>query len=92
MDMSAVLIFLKDAGEVETHIATGEVTALKHELRNDSMELGAFVAKAFFASAKGTEVLSGLGCDVVVKFEVDTTGLVCDEVSYGSDAVRPVAL
>ena len=52
------------------------------------MELGAGVAKALVAGAKGTEVLSGLGGNVVVKVEVDTTGC-CDEISYGSDTVRP---
>lgn len=44
------------------------------------MELGAFVAKALLASAKGTEVLSGLGRDIVIKVEVDTAGLFCDEI------------
>lgn len=52
------------------------------------MEFGAAVAKALLASAKGTEVLSGLGRDIVVQIEVDTTGLVCDEVSQDSEAVR----
>ena len=81
-------MFLKDASRVKTHVATGEVTALKHELRNDPVELGAGIAKALLAGAKGTEVLSGLGDNVVVKVEVDTTGC-CYEVSYGSDTVRP---
>lgn len=54
------------------------------------MELGASVAKALFAGAKGTEVLSGLGRNVIVKVEVDTTGF-CDIFSYGSDTVRPAA-
>ena len=39
------------------------------------MELGALVAKALFAGAKSTEVLSGLGHDIVVKGEVDASGL-----------------
>lgn len=52
------------------------------------MELGAAVAKAFLASAKGTEVLSGLRRDIVVEVEVDAAGLVCDDVSNGSDTVR----
>lgn len=44
------------------------------------MELGAAVAKALLTSAKGTEILSGLGRDIVIKVEVDTTVLVCDEI------------
>lgn len=55
------------------------------------MELGAGVAKSLVAGAKGTEVLSGLRGNVVVKVEVDTSGLFCDEISYGCDTVRPAA-
>ena len=65
-------------GGVETHVATGEVTALEHELRDHAMEFGTAVAKALLASAKGTEVFSGLGGDIVVEVEVDPAGLVCD--------------
>ena len=56
------------------------------------MELGAGVAKALLASAKGTEVLSGPGRDIFVQVEVDTAGLICDKVRHGSDAMRPAAL
>lgn len=52
------------------------------------MELGAVVAKALLASAKGTEILSGLGGDIVVEVEIDAASLVCDEVSNGFDTVR----
>lgn len=44
------------------------------------MELGASIAKALLASAKSTEVFSGLGRDLVVKVEIDTASLVCDEI------------
>ena len=77
---------------METYIATGEVTALKHELRDHTMELGPVVAKALFASAKGTEVFSGLGGDIIVKIEIDTASLVCHEINHGSEAVRAAAL
>lgn len=40
------------------------------------MELRALVAEAFLASAEGTEVLGGLGYDVVIKGEIDPAGLV----------------
>ena len=62
----------------ETHVATGEVTALKHEGRDHAMELGTAVAKALLASAKGTEVFSGLGGDILVEVEIDPANLVCD--------------
>ena len=38
-------------------ITLGEVTPLAHELRNDAVESGALVTKAFLTSAEYTEVL-----------------------------------
>ena len=66
----------------DTHIATGEVTALEHELGNHAMELGARVTKTLLASAKGAEILSGLGGGIFIKVEIDTAGLVCDEIRH----------
>lgn len=54
-----------------TDVATGEVTTLKHELRDNTVEGRALVAEALLASAQSTEVLGGLGNDAVVKLEVD---------------------
>ncbi len=58
-----------------THITAGEVTTLQHELRDDTVKLGSSVAEALLAGAEGTEVFSGSGNNIVVKDEVDTTGL-----------------
>jgi hypothetical protein len=41
-------------------VALGEVTALDHELLDDTVEVGALVAVALLAGSKGTEVLSSL--------------------------------
>jgi len=41
-------------------VALGEVTALDHELLDDTVEVGALVAEALLAGSKGTEVLSSL--------------------------------
>ena len=60
-----------------THVAAGEVTALKHELGDDSVEFGARVAEALLASAQGTEVLGRLRDDVVEELEVDAASLIC---------------
>lgn len=60
----------------KTHVATGEVTALKHELGNDTVELGALVAEALLAGAESAEVLGGLGDNVVEEVEVDAASLV----------------
>ena len=48
------------------------------------MELGARVSKALLTSAESTEILAGLGDDMVVEVEVDAAGLVCDDVSSRS--------
>jgi hypothetical protein len=58
-----------------TYIATGEITTLKHEVGNDTVELGAFVAANLVASAEGTEILSGLRDYIVVQGKIDTTSL-----------------
>ena len=83
---------LYNGRSAETHVATGEVPALKHELRDHTMEFGAAVAKALLASAKSTEIFGRLGCDVVIEVEVDPATLVCDDISRGSDAVRHLGL
>lgn len=62
-------------------VAAGEVTTLKHEVRDDAVEGGALVAEALLAGAEGTEVLGGLGDDVVEQVEGDAAGLVWREVS-----------
>ena len=48
------------------------------------MESRAFVSEALLASAESTEVLSGLWDDVVIKDEVDATGLLCEEDTSAS--------
>jgi hypothetical protein len=69
-----------------THVATGEVTALEHELGDDTVELGASVAEALLARAKSAEVLDGLGDDVVKQLEVDAAALLWR--GRGSDVAR----
>jgi len=56
-------------------VASSEVTALKHEAGDDSVEGAAFEAEAFLAGAEGSEVLGGLGDNVVEEGEVDAFGL-----------------
>ena len=65
---------------VDTYVAAGEVTTLEHELRDDAVEGRASISEAFLASAESAEVLSGLWDDVVVKIEVDATGLLCRQM------------
>lgn len=60
-----------------TYIATGEITSLKHEVGDHTMELGALVSEPFLASAKGAEVLGRFRGDVIVEEEVDSAFLFC---------------
>lgn len=58
---------------------TREVTALEHELGDDTVEARARVAKAVLARCELAEVPRGLGHDVVVELEDDAPrGLVGD--------------
>jgi hypothetical protein len=57
-----------------TYVTTGEVTTLKHELRDDTVELGASVAEALLAGAEGTEVLGRLWDYIIEELEVDAGG------------------
>lgn len=68
----------------DTHVAAGEVTALEHKVRDNTVELGASVAKALLAGAQGAEVLNGLGDDVVVQVEVDAAALLCGRSTSAS--------
>lgn len=77
---------MSNAARGETYVATGEITALKHELRDHAMELGAGVTKALLTSAESTEVLGGLGDNIVIEIKVDAAALFCPIVS-----TRPMA-
>lgn len=50
------------------------VTALEHEVRDDTVEARAGVAKALLAGAERAEVGGGLGDDVIVELEDDAAG------------------
>lgn len=53
-------------------VVSGEVTALQHELGDNSVEDGVGVAEALLTSAESSEVLGGLGDNVVVELELDS--------------------
>ena len=59
------------------HVTTSEVSTLKHEFRDDTMELAARVAEALLAGAEGTEVLGGLWDGLVEELEIDAGRTLC---------------
>jgi len=65
-------------GLAASAVTAGEVTTLEHEVGDDSVERRALVAEALLASAELTEVLGGLGDNIVIEGEVDTTFLLLD--------------
>lgn len=60
-----------------TYVAAGEVTTLEHELGDDAVERRALVAEALLTSAESTEVLGGLGDNIVEEVEGDAAVLDC---------------
>jgi len=58
-----------------THVATGEVTSLEHELGDHTVERRALVALALLSVAELSEVLGSLGNNISVEVEVDAADL-----------------
>jgi hypothetical protein len=65
--------FLAVDGLAASAIVAGEITALKHELRDHTVERGTFVAKTVLAGRELPEVSCGFGDDFVVQLEHDST-------------------
>lgn len=66
-------------GRGYSYIMASEVTTLKHELRDDTVESGLGVSKTLLTSAESTKVLGGLGDDFIVELEVDASTLNCSD-------------
>jgi len=62
-------------GLATSAVATGEVTSLEHELRDNAVEGRASVSETLLAGAESAEVLSSLWDNVIVEVEVDAAGL-----------------
>jgi len=56
-------------------VVPGEITALKHELRNHTVETGTRIAEVVLASSEFTEVSRGFGYYFVIQPENDTTSM-----------------
>ena len=59
-------------GPDKTYVATGEVTALEHELRDDTVEGRPLVSEALLLGAESAEVLGSLGDYIIKELKVDT--------------------
>ena len=60
-------------------VVPGEITALKHELGDHTVEGGTLVAETILSSRKFPEVSCGFGDDVIIQLENDSTsGLTSD--------------
>jgi len=62
-------------GLATSAVATREVTALEHELRDDTVESRASISEALLAGAESTEVFGSLGDDIIVEDKVDAARL-----------------
>ena len=76
-------------------VALGEVAALQHELRDDTVELGALeverlarLAHALLASAERTEVLDRLGHRGAVQPAGTPLSLACGRLGAGGGGMR----
>ncbi len=64
-----VIEFLSVNGFASSSIMVREITSLKHELRDDSVEDGSFVSIPFFAGAKSSKVLCSFWDSISEKLE-----------------------
>jgi len=62
-------LYITVDGFTTSTIMVGEITALKHKVRNDTMETTGLIAKALFTSTESTEVLGSLGNYISVEFK-----------------------
>lgn len=76
-------------GLASSAVVVGEISTLSHELVDDAMESGVFVAKSFFSSAESSEVFGGLGNNIAIELESDSLGFTTTDADIKVDS-RPV--
>lgn len=59
-----ILEFRSIDGFSTSAVVIGEITTLAHEIGDDTVESGSFVAVSLFAGAQGTEILSRFWHDI----------------------------
>jgi hypothetical protein len=55
----------------------GEITALQHEFRNDTVESTSLVSESFLAGAQSAEIVGCLWNDVIEELEFDSACWLC---------------
>jgi len=60
-------------GLASSAVVVGEVASLAHEVGDDTVESASLVTESLFAGAKGPEVLSSLGDDVITELHGDAS-------------------
>ena len=82
-------IFVIEFGTVNglssSSVMVGEVTALSHEVVDDSVEMGVLVSESLGMETELSEVIGSLGDDVVKEFEDNFSGFVSSEIEVEED-------
>lgn len=70
---AAIAVRWEHTGLATGAITVGEVTALDHEVLDDTVESRSLITEALLASGESTEVLRGLGNSLAVKTKSNTS-------------------
>ncbi|KAI6766220.1 hypothetical protein HG530_007290 [Fusarium avenaceum] len=73
LDLLNDFVALEDFTEDDITVTLGEITALDHEVLDDTVESRALITEALLASGQSAEVLSGLRDSLAVEAHDDTT-------------------
>jgi hypothetical protein len=71
--------FLAIDGPSTGAVAPGEITALKHELGDHTVEAGTRIAETVLASRQFSEVFCGFGDDFIIQLENDSTSRIATD-------------
>lgn len=82
--------FLAIDGLATSTVVASEITALEHEVGDHTVKRGIFVAKTVLAGRELPEVSCGIGDDIVVQFEDDSTSTIItnEDVKLGGQEAK----
>lgn len=75
----STLEFLAIDGLATGAVVPGEITALKHELGDHTVEFGILIAETASPSRKISEVFCGFGDDPIVQLENDSSSWIASD-------------